>query len=91
MTDKGFARLQLRCRNVSASGIGLLHNKPVKVGTELVVILPGTIAEPVYLACVVVYCHRPSSDVYSIGARITKALTDDDFRKLTMGMVTVPR
>ncbi len=65
----------MRCRNVSASGIGLMHTRELPVGAEFIVCLSGGgMNEPVYLSCVVVHCHHQGPDVYSIGGRIVRVL-----------------
>ena len=70
---------RVRCRNLSASGIGLLHTRELRPGTEFVVCLAATgLAAPVHISCIVVHCHKQGSDLYSIGARIIRVLTSDE-------------
>jgi hypothetical protein len=69
----------LRCRNLSASGIGLMHNREMRSGSEFVVSLPATgLAAPVHIACIVVHCRKLAPDQFTIGARILRVLTSDE-------------
>ena len=70
---------RMRCRNLSASGIGLMHNKELRCGTEFVACLPATgMSKPVHIACTVVHCRKLSPDLFSIGGRIVRVLTSDE-------------
>jgi hypothetical protein len=70
---------RMRCRNLSASGVGLMHSKEMRSGTEFVVCLPAAgLARPVHIACVVVHCRKMSPELFSIGARILRVLTSDE-------------
>lgn len=74
---------RVRCRNISASGIGLLHNREIRAGTEFVVCLAASgLSAPVHISCVVVHCHKQGSDLFSIGARIVRVLTSDEAARL---------
>jgi hypothetical protein len=75
----GKKRVNLWCRNISASGIGLMHNSPLKTGAEFIVCLPASgLAEPVFISCVVVHCERLATDTFSIGARIVRMLSSEE-------------
>jgi hypothetical protein len=70
---------RMRCRNLSASGIGLLHTREMRLGTEFVVRLAAAgVAAPVHIACLVVHSQKQGPDLYSIGARIVRVLTSDE-------------
>jgi hypothetical protein len=70
---------QLWCRNISASGIGLMHTRALTLGTEFVVCLPAAgLAEPVCISCIVVHCHRQAPERFSIGARILRTLSSEE-------------
>jgi hypothetical protein len=74
---------RVRCRNLSASGIGLVHNKEMRKGIEFVVRFEATgLATPVHVSCVVVHCNKQGSDVYAIGARIIRVLSSDEAARL---------
>src|SRR4051794_11245102 len=50
---------RVRCRNLSASGIGLMHTREMRSGTEFVACLPAAgLAKPVHIACLVVHCRK---------------------------------
>jgi hypothetical protein len=70
---------RVRCRNLSASGIGLMHSKEMRCGTEFVACLPAAgMSKPVHIGCVVVHCRKLSPDLFSIGGRIQRVLTSDE-------------
>lgn len=74
---------RIRCRNLSASGIGLLHTRQIAAGTEFVVRLAATgLAAPVHISCVVVHCNKQGPDMFSIGARIIRVLSSDEAARL---------
>jgi hypothetical protein len=69
----------MRCRNLSASGIGLMHNKEMRSGSEFIASLPATgLAAPVHISCIVVHCRKLSPDLFTIGGRIIRVLTSDE-------------
>jgi hypothetical protein len=70
---------RMGCRNLSASGIGLLHSREVPLGTEFVARLRASGAvDPVHISCVVVHCVRAAPDLFSIGARVVRVLSSDE-------------
>ena len=70
---------RVRCRNLSATGIGLMHSRELRSGTEFVACLPAAgLANPVHIACTVVHCRKMSPELFSIGARIVRVLTSDE-------------
>lgn len=74
---------RVRCRNLSANGIGLVHTREIRSGTEFVVCLAATgLAAPVHISCIVVHCNKQGSDSFSIGARIIRVLTSDEAARL---------
>jgi hypothetical protein len=78
-----FNPIRVRCRNLSASGIGLLHSSEIRSGAEFVVRLDASRLEtPVHISCVVVHCNKLSSDLFSIGARIIRVLSEDEVNRL---------
>jgi hypothetical protein len=76
--------VRMRVRDVSASGIGLLHNRELLAGTEFVVRLPSGRAEQatVHIAYVVAHCRRAAIDTYTVGGRIVRVLGEDEAKQL---------
>jgi len=57
-------------RNLSRSGIGLIHVQPLAVGQELNLLLP-TVDDPNnYITYKIVRCARIGAKLFSIGARL---------------------
>ena len=70
---------RMGCRNLSVGGIGLLHSREVRVGTEFVARLRASgVVHTVHISCVVLHCERAAQDLYSIGARVVRVLSSDE-------------
>ena len=69
--------VRMRCRDLSVSGIGLVFNHTLPAGHEFIVRLPATGAtQTVYISCVVVHCRPLAKDLFAIGARTIRTLSD---------------
>jgi hypothetical protein len=77
-------RESVRCRNLSATGVGLLHTREIPSGAEFIICLaPTGLAAPVHISCTVVHCNKtPGSDLFSIGARIMRVLSSDEAARM---------
>jgi hypothetical protein len=66
-------------RDVSSTGVGLVHTEPVALGQEFVLVIPlakdRTGEEAVVLRCRCVRCARSSAGgAYAIGAAVVQVL-----------------
>ena len=68
------ARREVRVRDLSADGIGLLHREPLKLGTFLVSLLPRANGEPVNAVYRVVRCHQVGDRQYLVGAKLDRVI-----------------
>src|SRR5665213_1832598 len=62
------APIFLWTRDVSAVGIGLLHRKTMREGSQFIIRLPREDDTPVLLLCTVRNCVRLAPELYGIGA-----------------------
>jgi hypothetical protein len=67
-----FAPFAAWVRDLSRGGVGIIHSKPVKAGTQFVVDLPLMEGAPQPVLCQAVFCAGGVPDVYSIGARFVR-------------------
>lgn len=70
------------CRNVSGSGIGLLHNAYVHVGTRCVVYLPHPRRGPTAVPGVVARCQHYQRTVHDIGIRFRDPVDMGEYLEL---------
>lgn len=74
----------VRCRNLSASGIGLLHKQDMPAGTEFVVRLEAKgLSAAAHVLCTVVHADKISPDLFSIGARIVRVLSFEEAERMS--------
>ena len=72
---------RMRVRDLSTTGIGLLHVRDVPAGSEFIVRFPargGASSAPVHVSCVVVHCRKLGSDAFAIGGRIIRVMATDE-------------
>jgi HD-like signal output (HDOD) protein len=68
--------IEVRLKDVSASGIGLIHTQPMKIGDQFIVRLREKNAEPKNLLYKVTRCDLQSS-MASIGAELSAVLKEE--------------
>ena len=81
-------------RDVSRTGVGLLHDRKVKPGQELIVYLPRKHeSRPVPVRCAVAYCERsgPKDGPYLVGASFLAVLDPDYAPPNDAGQVPTPQ
>jgi hypothetical protein len=58
-------------KNISSRGLGFVHTRKLKPGSQFLVNLSPQGAEPVEMLCTVVHCDPAGKGVYAIGAEFT--------------------
>ena len=58
-------------KNVSSRGLGFVHNRKLKPGSQFLVNLSPQGSEPVEMLCTVVHCDAAGAGVYAVGAEFT--------------------
>jgi hypothetical protein len=58
-------------KNVSSRGMGFVHNRKLKAGSQFLVKLPRQGGEPVEMLCTVVHCDPAGKGAYAVGAEFT--------------------
>jgi hypothetical protein len=68
--------VQVRLRDVSDTGVGIIHESPLPVGTNFIArFLSGNAGTgELVLICTVVNCRRAASQLYAIGATFKKQI-----------------
>ena len=73
--------VQVRLKDLSSGGIGLVHTQPLEKGSQFVIQLPQPGGAPKSLLYTVVRCEAPSSGgPYSIGAELACVLKSEGIR-----------
>jgi hypothetical protein len=67
----------VRIRDISTSGIGIVHHEQLKLDEQFVVLLPRY-GQTLPVMCSVVYWEPLASGVFGIGARFERILADAD-------------
>jgi hypothetical protein len=71
-----------RIRDVSRTGIGLVHNRRFESNKRFIIQLQSHTGDPIWLICMTAYCRRQSSDCFSIGSRISQVLHADEINDI---------
>jgi hypothetical protein len=80
----GGGAMRLRCRNLSADGIGLLHTAEMRSGTKFIARLEAAgRGEAVHIVCVAAHCARSGPNLFSIGASFLGIISADEAKRLT--------
>lgn len=58
-------------KNVSSRGLGFVHNRRLKAGSQFLINLGPRGGEAVEMLCTVVHCDAAGKGVYAIGAEFT--------------------
>jgi hypothetical protein len=74
---------RVRVRDVSRSGIGIIHSRRFAQGQPLIIQLQSTTGDPIWLVCVAAYSRRFETDRYSVGVRIQQVVHADEVNRLT--------
>jgi hypothetical protein len=61
-----------RLRDVSEGGVGLLTHEPVENRGQIVLLLHDRDGIPRFIRCIVCYCRKVASNLYSVGVRFEK-------------------
>lgn len=64
--------MQVWTRDISASGIGIVHNVPIKPESKFIIRLTQDSKPAVLLLCTVRNCRQVIQNVYAIGATFTE-------------------
>jgi hypothetical protein len=62
------------CRDLSINGIGLVHGRPMKLGSQFVAMLPTRGKDPMPVVYTVVNCRAISDSLFSIGASLDRII-----------------
>ena len=68
------APVEVWLRDLSAGGMGIVHNVEMDRGTPFVAHLPRRQGPPLRVLYEVAHCKRLSKDLFSIGAKMTRIL-----------------
>ncbi len=72
----------VRVRDISRTGVGLYHIKPLAKGQRFIIQLETVKNESIWLICVTAYCRKLEEDRFSIGARIQQVLNAAEVEKV---------
>jgi hypothetical protein len=76
LSDGGAESMLVWVRDLSRSGIGILHSKSVKPGTEFTIRLPRRDGGDVVITYVVKYCKLVGSKQFSVGGILKKVSSE---------------
>jgi hypothetical protein len=77
-TGFGAGRVSAWVRDVSATGVGLLANRPFKTGEAFDLLAEGDRdGEEERIACTIAYCRAVGTDVFRVGAKFAKLSLKD--------------
>ena len=68
------APIEVWLRDLSAGGIGIVHNQDLERGTPFVAHLPRRQGAALRVLYEVAHCKRLAKDLYSIGAKLSRIL-----------------
>lgn len=68
------APLEVWLRDLSAGGVGIVHNREIERGTPFVAHLPRSHGPPLRVLYTVAHCKRLAKEIFSIGAKLTRIL-----------------
>jgi hypothetical protein len=66
--------LSVTVRDLSAGGLGFLHDRKISLGEQFVLLLPEAQGKPVVILCTVAYWQPLARDRFAIGASFTRVL-----------------
>lgn len=64
-------------RDISAGGMGLIHSHRMEPNEEFVIRLPRVDGSEMPLVCAVAHCTALGPELFTIGARFVRTLTED--------------
>ena len=70
----GLDPLPVSVRDVSAGGVGFLHNRPLPLGEHFGLLLPETTGRPIVILCTITYYQPLAQDLFAIGASFARVL-----------------
>lgn len=73
---------QMRVRDISRNGMGLLTNRAIGEGTRLIVLLPKNATETLTLLCNVVRSQRLPGEMYHLGACMIRRVDATEYARV---------
>jgi hypothetical protein len=70
------AAITIQVRDISAAGIGFLHDKKMSLDEQFALVLPRTGDTPSVVLCSVAFWQPLARELYAIGARFIRVLRD---------------
>lgn len=71
----GAVTLPMAVRDVSSTGIGIIHSEPVALGTQFLLLLEPsdpTVSTPTSILCTIVRCRAVAAKLFSLGATFVR-------------------
>lgn len=74
--DQGSRAVETWVRDMSASGIGIIHSQAVPHGARFIVQFPARSGKRLSVLYSVAHCEQLASNLYSVGARLVHIFPD---------------